>query len=131
MLQIATDFQIPLPYTNQPQSIPINNVVKKYTNWNKVTHLPMLNQNILIFPPLPDYTHIIALKYLPQYRYYTNGSFKPPKEIKPHIRKKERTGYGIYNPHDKIIQKERLWSLQNILRAELIAIYHTIQIIIE
>jgi hypothetical protein len=49
----------------------------------------MLNQNILILFLLPDYTHIRALKYLLQYSYYTDGSFKPPKEIRPHIWKEE------------------------------------------
>ena len=83
MLQIATKLQILVPYINLPQSTLVNIVIKKYTNWNKLTHLQMLNQNILIFPLLPDYTHIRPLKYLPQYGYYTNGSFKTPKEIRP------------------------------------------------
>ena len=103
MLQIAIELQIPISYEKLPQSTPINIVVNKHTNWNKLTHLSMLNQNILILLPLRDYTHIRPLKYLLQYSYYIDGSFKPPKEMRPHIWKEKRAGYGIYNPHNKTI----------------------------
>jgi hypothetical protein len=75
----------------------------------------ILQQNILALPPLPNYTHIRPLKYLPQYSYCMDGSFKPPKEIRPHIWKEERARYDLYNLHNKNTRNERLRGLQNIL----------------
>lgn len=37
-------------------------------------------------------------KYPPQYCYYTDGSFIPPKETAQGHWKRENAGYGIYNP---------------------------------
>lgn len=117
MLQIATTLrgtlQIPESYTKLPQQTPTNTIGNKHTKWNKTTHLPILQQNILTLPPLPNYIHIRLLKYLPQYSYYIDGSFKPPKEIRPQIWKEERARYNIYNPYNnKIIRKERFRGLQ-------------------
>ena len=40
----------------------------------------------------------LPLKYPPQFCYYTDGSFKPPKHINNGQWRREKVGYGIYNP---------------------------------
>jgi ribonuclease HI len=80
-------------------------------------------------PPLSQYTPITLLKFPPHYSYYTDGSFIPPKFINNEQWQCETVGYGVYNSTKNINISERLPGLQNILRAELIAIHHTIQLI--
>jgi ribonuclease HI len=80
-------------------------------------------------PPLPPYNLTLPHKFLPQHSYYTDGSFKPPKLTPTNTWRRERAGYGIYNSIKNIQISARLLRLQNILRAELMALHHTIQLI--
>jgi ribonuclease HI len=68
-------------------------------------------------------------KFPSLYSYYTDGSFDPSKQKENGTWQRECTGYGIYNPDKDIQISERLPGLQNILRAELLAIHHILQII--
>jgi ribonuclease HI len=69
------------------------------------------------------------MKYNPEHCYYTDGSFKEPEEISPGHWLREKAGYGIYNVPKNIKIAKRLHGLQNILRAEMIAIHKTLHII--
>jgi ribonuclease HI len=69
------------------------------------------------------------LKFPRQYCYYTNGSFTPPKQQANGFWEPTQAGYGIWNPLLKINLPQRLIGLQNILRAEISAIHHTLQIL--
>jgi hypothetical protein len=97
--------------------------------WNSLTYPP-----IITFPPfiplLPYYQHHHPPKFAPCYNYYTDGSFKPPKQRINGTWKPEIAGYGIYNPINHINISTRLPGLQNILRAELLAIHDTLQILL-
>jgi ribonuclease HI len=53
----------------------------------------------------------------------------PPKKLSENIWEPSRASYGIWNPLFKINISRRLIGLQNILRAEISAIYHTLLIL--
>jgi ribonuclease HI len=53
----------------------------------------------------------------------------PPKKLSENIWEPVRAGYGIWNLLLKINISRRLIGLQNILRAEISAIYHTLLIL--
>jgi ribonuclease HI len=95
------------------------------------SHIPPQSTHPDAPPLLLDYHTNLPLKFPPLYSYYTNGSFEPPKKKQNGTWLRERAGYGIYNPCKDIQISERLPGLQNILRAELLAIHHTLQIITE
>ena len=61
--------------------------------------------------------------------YYTDGSFKPPMEETPGNWIREEARYDIYNPGKNLNIDKRLHRLQNILRAEMMAIHKTLKII--
>ena len=112
-----------------PPSI-LNTLVNHTTKWTKLT-----------CPPTPPHIQTptntwninreqcLPLKFPPQYCYYTNGSFKPPKQTNNEQWRREKTGYGIYNPFKNLKIAERLPGLQNILRAEMMAIHHTLRLL--
>jgi hypothetical protein len=79
--------------------------------------------------PLPDFPCIHQSKFSPQHCYYTDGSFTPPKQQANGFWDPAQAGYGIWNPLLKINLPQRLIGLQNILRAEILAIHHTLQIL--
>jgi hypothetical protein len=80
---------------------------------------------------LPDFPQTHQPKFLPQYYYYTDGSFTPPKQQANGTWDPTQAGYGIWNPLLKINLSQRLIGLQNILRAKISAIHHTLQILIQ
>ena len=91
-LQIFAMFIQPTSLT--PQDTPVNRSIK----WSKHTYPPhpptTQTSNI---PLITNINRCLPLKYLPQFCYYTNGSFKPPKETSQGHLKREKVGYGIYN----------------------------------
>ena len=124
-LQISAMFTQPTPPT--PRDTPINRSI----NWSKLTYPPRppttQTPNI---PLIIDIDKCLPLKYIPQSFYYTDGSFKPPKEASQGHWKHEKTRYGIYNSIKKNLKITiRLPRLQNILRAEMMAIHHTLQLL--
>ena len=123
-LQIPTTFNTTAPPT------PINTPVHSSRNWSQFTYPapPLTTQNIYT-PLLTNQDICLPLKYQPQYCYYTDGSFIPPKKITQEHWKREKAGYGIYNPFKNLKIAERLPGLQNILRAELMAIHHTLRLL--
>jgi ribonuclease HI len=82
------------------------------------------------YPPSSNYQHYLISKFPPRYNYYTDGSFKPPKQRADGTWKPKIAGYGIYNPSNHIHISARLPGLQNILRVELLAIHHTLKILL-
>jgi hypothetical protein len=78
LLQITTKLQINPSYITTPLPTPNNTKVHKHPKWNKSPYLPQLNPSNA--PQLPDFPRIHQAKFLPQYCYYTDRSFTPPKQ---------------------------------------------------
>ena len=95
---IANILQIPTMFTKITPT-PINTPINRSMTWSKLIYPPHppitqttdtpLITNLDSFPPL---------KYQPQFCYYIDGPFKPPKETTQGHLKREKAGYGIYNP---------------------------------
>jgi ribonuclease HI len=127
LIQITTKLQINPPYIKPPPPTPENVKVHKHPKRNKAPYPAHITQ---ITPPqLPNFPQTQIPKFPPQYCYYTNGFFTPPKELTENIWEPTRAGYGIWNPLLKINISQRLIRLQNILRAEITAIFHTLFIL--
>jgi ribonuclease HI len=88
-----------------------------------------INRNQNTSPQLPNFPQNRHQKFPPQLCYYRDGSFTPSKKLSENIWELTRAGYGIWNPLLKINISRRLIGLQNILRAEISAIYHTLLIL--
>jgi hypothetical protein len=129
LLQATTKLRINPQHVITPPPTPINTKVHKRPKWNKSSHLPQPNPSIAL--QLPDFPHIHQPKFPPQYCYYTDGSFTPPKQQANGFWNPAQAGYGIWNPLLKINLPQRLIGLQNRLRAEMSTIHHTLQILIQ
>ena len=73
--------------THTPPNTPVNTSKK----WSKLNYP---NTSILNETPihqLPNYQINLSLKFHPQFSYYTDGSFKKPKEILPGTWRREKT----------------------------------------
>jgi hypothetical protein len=127
LLQITTNLNISPPYIKAPPPTPLHIKVHKHPKWNK-TPCP-INRSQNTSPQLPNFPQNQHQKFRPQYCYYTDGSFTPPKKLSDNIWEPARAGYGIWNPVLKINISRRLIGLRNILRAEISAIYHTLLIL--
>jgi ribonuclease HI len=127
LLQITTNLKINPPYIKAPPPTPLSVKVHKHPKWNKTPYPTNRRQNSSL--QLPNFPQILHPKFPPQYCYYTNGSFTPPKKLAENIWELARAGYGIWNPLLKINISKRLIGLQNILRVEISAIYHTLLIL--
>jgi hypothetical protein len=103
--------QINPPYIKTPPPTPKNVKVHKHPKLNK-SHVH-ISQDIL--PQLPNFSQTQYQKFLPQYCYYTDNTFIPPKKLFENIWEPTRAGYGIWNPLLKINISKRLIGLQNIL----------------
>ena len=92
----------------------------------------MLNPNFntmpYFTPPLPTYLDPVTSKFPPEYCYYRSGSFILLKQVEEDRWLRETTTYGIYYAHKNLEIFESLSGLQNILRAELMALYDSIKI---
>ena len=102
--------------------------VQTHKSWHTLPYPPSLlhiTNNII---PLSNYTFILPIKFPPEHSYYTEVSFKPPKQISINNWRPETASYGVYNPIKNLQILERLSSLQNILRVELMAIYTVIKL---
>ena len=109
---------------------PPNTPVNKNTKWNKLLYPPYINPPTPSTPPLPNYEINTTPKFPPQYNYYTDGSFVPPIKANNGHWKKEKAGYGIYNPTKADIRiSKRLSGLQTCFRAKLMAIHKTLRLI--
>jgi ribonuclease HI len=97
-------------------------------SWTKLLPPPTPIIHTFI-PPLPNYYLPHPPKFLPEFSYFTDGSFVPPKQDSDGFWIVETAGYSIYNSQKHIEIFKRLPGLQNILRVELIAIHHTLTLI--
>ena len=95
-----------------PQNIEVN----KSKTWNALTYSSPNTHYHNTIPPIPNYENETPLKFSPQYCFYTDGSFNPPKKVGD-IWLREEAGYGIYNQEKNIKLAIRLPGLQNIFRA--------------
>ena len=127
---IINNMQIPQYYIQKTPPTPPNTIVNKSNKWKNTLYPPYRNLTNILIPTLPTFEINPILKFPPQYCYYTDGSFIPPKKAKDGHWKKEKAGYGIYHPTKPQIQiSKRLPGLQTIFRAELMAIHKTLKII--
>ena len=108
------------------QDTPVNRSIK----WSRLTYPPQppttQTPNI---PLINNIDKCLPLKYLPQFCYYIDGSFKPPKETSQGHWKRKKAWYGIYNFIKNLKIAIRLPGLHNILLAKLMAIHHTLQLL--
>ena len=127
---IIENLQISQYHTQTTPPTPPYTKVNKNTKWNKLIYPPYNNPQNIDIISLPNFEINTILKFLPQYSYYTDGSFVPPKEADDGHWKKEKAGYGIYNPSKPDVQiSKRLPGLQTCFRAELMAIHETLSLI--
>jgi hypothetical protein len=97
------------------QPTPPHTKVQIHKTWHTLPDPPPLLYTHHITNPLPNYTFALPIKFPPEYSYYTNGSFKPPKQISTNNWRPETASYGIYSPIKDLQILERLLGLQNIL----------------
>ena len=131
MAIIGNTLQIPTIFNTTAPPTPINTLVNCSKKWSQLTYPPppQPTTHATDIPIITNQDICLPLKYQPQLCYYTVGSFIPPKEITRGHWKREKEGYGIYNPFKNLTIAERLPGLQNILRAELMAIHHTLRLL--
>ena len=98
--------------------------INNKSQWKKTNSLPFTQTQIFSTIALPDYNTLLPLKFNPDHSYYTDGSFKEPTEGQ-----RETAGYGIFKATKELGISHRLYGLQNILRAEMMAIHKTLQIL--
>ena len=127
---ICNTLQIPTTFNKAAAPTPTNTSVNRSKNWAQLTYPPptIMTQTTDI-PPINNQNICLPLKYQPQFYYYTDGSFIPPREITRGHWRREKTWYGIYNSFKNLNIVERLPRLQNILQAELMAIHHTLRLL--
>jgi hypothetical protein len=112
----------------EAQPTPLNMQVKYILQWD-ILHYPSLLPHNIVPPPLSNYNSNHLLKFPPEFNYYTDGLFVPPKQQDNDLWTRETSGYGIFNSIKNIEISKRLPGLQNILQAELTAIHHTLILI--
>jgi ribonuclease HI len=116
-------------YTDNPNTTPTNTKVYISAQW---THTSTNIQNnieirlTLETPPCPLNNILPQLKFSTN-NDYTDGSYIPPKP-QEHKKPSDIAGYSIYKKEKNIKSTYKLLGLQNILRAELTAIYDTIKL---
>jgi hypothetical protein len=127
---IIEDLQITQYHLQTAPPTPHNTIVNKNPKWNKLLYPPYTNRPTTQIPAIPTYAINTTLKFPPRYSYYTDGSFIPPRQAENRRWKKEKAGYGIYNPTKIEVQiSKRLSGLQTCFRAELMAIHKTLKLV--
>jgi hypothetical protein len=79
--KIIENLQITQYHIQKAPPTPYNIIVNKNTKWNKLLYPPHTNRPTTQAPPIPTYEINTTLKFPPQYSYYTDGSFIPPKQV--------------------------------------------------
>ena len=131
MKNTTNTLRIPDMFSQIAPQTPLGTLVNCNTKWTKLTYPPSPPPTIQI-PTNPrniNPEQCLPLKFSPQFCYYTDGSFKPPKQTNNGQHRREKIGYGIYNPFKNLKVAKGLPGLQNILRAEMMAIHHTLQLL--
>jgi hypothetical protein len=124
---LATTLQIPSILTTIDPPTPLNTPVNRSKTWSQLPYMPSPPPHPTTpLPPITNQTICLPLIYQPQFCYYTDGSFIPPKALTQEQWIREKAGYGVYNPFKNLKIAERLPRLQNILRAEFMAIHHVL-----
>jgi len=77
---IIENLQITHYHIQNAPPTPYDTPVNKNPNWNKLLYPPPTISPATIIPPAPNYEIHTTLKFPPQYSYYTDGSFIPPKK---------------------------------------------------
>jgi hypothetical protein len=88
---IANNLSIQQLHTQIATHTPPGTLVNASKKWSKLNYpnTPLLN--VTPIPQLPNYQTNLPLKFHPQFSYYTDGSFKKPKEILPGTWRREKT----------------------------------------
>ena len=81
LADIANNMQILQIHTQIAPPTPINTTVNPNKKWAKLNYPNAPRNNNVPIPQLPNYQSNLPLKFHPQFSYYTDGSFKKPKEI--------------------------------------------------
>ena len=105
---------------NAPPPNPSYTSINTNKIWNSLIYpLPIPPHPISLhtMPPLVDYHTNFPLKFLPQYSFYIDGSFKPPKVKEDGTIIAEKAGHGIFNLGKNLTISKQLPGLQNILMA--------------
>ena len=124
LTQIAKTLNIKQIYTNPAPPTPMPIIINNKSQWRKTNSPPLIETQLYKTFPLPDYNTLLLLKFNPDHSYYTDGLFKEPTEGQ-----RETAGYGIFNATKELRIAHRPYRLQNILRAEIMAIHKTLQIL--
>ena len=74
--------QISQYYIQKTPPTPPNTTINKSNKWNNILYPPYRNLTNILIPTLPTFEIKPALKFPPQYCYYTDGSFIPPKKTR-------------------------------------------------
>jgi hypothetical protein len=114
------------PHETQPT--PPNIHVNHIPQWDTLLYPSLLSLTITP-PPLPTYHIPHPLKFPPEFSYYTDGSFMPPRQQEDGFWARETSRYGIFNSIKHIEISRHLPRLQNILRAEFTIIHHALILI--
>lgn len=93
--------QILQHYTQTTPATPPNTKINKNAKWNKLIYPTYNNTQNSIVTPLPNYEIDTVLKFPPEYSYYTDGSFIPPKEARDGHWKKKQDTESITQPNQK------------------------------
>jgi hypothetical protein len=95
---LATLTHDPTTFTRPTPPTPINTQVNHSIKWNTLNYATLPNYSNHNPTPFPTYTFTLPPKFPFKYNYYTDGSFKPPKQIGVNLWKAETTAYGVSNP---------------------------------
>jgi hypothetical protein len=102
-----------------PPHIQVNHIAQ----WDILLY-PSLIPLTMAPPMLPYYTNNHPLKFPPEYSYYIDGSFVPPKQQDNGLWTHKTSGYGIFNSIKNIEISKQLPGLQSYeLNAPLYTIY--------
>ena len=94
--------QRPQYYIQKNPPTPPNTTVNKSNKWNNTLYPPYRNPTNMLIPTLPIFETNPILKFPPQYCYYTNRSFNPPKKTSDgHWKKKKQYTEYITLPNQK------------------------------
>ena len=83
LTHIANTLQISQIHTQIAPPTPLNTLVNPNKKWSKLNYPNTPIYNYTSIPQIPCYQTNLPLKFHPQFSYYTDGSFLPPKEIEP------------------------------------------------
>ena len=129
MSSIANTLQIPKMFTKITPPTLVNSLVNECKEWSKLIYPLSITIQTLVNPPINNMERCLPPKVPPQFYYYTDGSFKPLRKKHPKTMKLWHWKIQYLNPIKDLKVVERLPNLRNIIRTEMMAIHHILQIL--